>query len=187
MSRKNSTHEKLLKIITLIDTTGNASLTRLTILKKWFEIRGRLPAFALWLARRTILSNSETDGEVGALFDEALALFGQPGDTAHIANRLNIKATKDMHDRLRKFQNEFKRQHWGPVRVITNWNLMLLEKALEIYLWYPNSPTHGYKLATDYCQHYDCRFGNGLNGPSREKLKELVGFVLKVESSEIEV
>lgn len=184
---KTGTHEKLLKIIAMIDTTGNASLTRLTVLKKWFETPGRLPVFALWLARRAILLNAETCGDADALFDEALGLLGPPGDPVHIANHLNTMATKDLHSRLKNFQNVFERQHWGAVRMISNWNLMLVEQALEIYLWYPSSPTHGYKLAADYCQHFDCRFGNGLNGPSREKLKELVQFVLKVESSENEV
>lgn len=44
--------EKLIKIIDDIDTQGNASLTRLTVLKKWFEASGRknnnrLRAFAV--------------------------------------------------------------------------------------------------------------------------------------------
>ena len=42
--------EKILKIIADIDTQGNASLTRLTVLKKWFEHPGRLSVFALWVA-----------------------------------------------------------------------------------------------------------------------------------------
>lgn len=184
---KTGTHNKLLKIIATIDTTGNASLARLTVLKKWFEIPGRLPAFALWLARCAILHNSKTGDDAGVLFDEALILLGEANDPVHIANRINNTAAKNLHSRLKNFQNVFKRQHWGPVRVITNWNLMLVEHALAIYLWYPNSPTHGYKLAADYCQHYDPKFGNGLNGPSREKLKELAQFVLKVESSEHEM
>lgn len=183
---KTNTHTKLLKIIATIDDSGNASLTRLTVLKKWFETPGHLPAFALWLARRAILHNPKTDGETGALFDEALELLGTDGDSPHIANRLNIKAAKVLHDRLKNFQNVFKRQQWGPVRVVSNWDLMLVEHALEICLWYPDSPSHGYKLASDYCQHFDCRFGNGLNGPSREKLKELAEFILRVESAESE-
>lgn len=181
---KSGTHEKLLKIIATIDATGNASLTRLTVLKKWFEIPGRLPAFALWLMRRAVLCNPRTGGDAGALFDEALELLGTDGDTPHIAKRLNIKAAEGLYGRLKNFQNVFKRQQWGQVRVISNWNLMLVEHALEIYLWYPDSPAHGYKLASDYCQHFDCRFGNGLNGPSREKLKDLAEFVLRLESSE---
>jgi hypothetical protein len=181
---KSGTHEKLLKIVAMIDTTGNASLTRLTVLKKWFEIPGRLSDFALWLARRSIICTAETCTDANALFDEALVLLGPPGDPVHIANQLNTLAAKDMHSRLKNFQNVFEHHHWGAVRMISNWNLMLVEHALEIYLWYPNSPTHGYKLAADYCQYFDCRFGNGLNGPSREKLKELVQFVLDIESSE---
>lgn len=183
---KTGTYEKLLKIIATIDATGNASLTRLTVLKKWFEIPGRLPAFALWLARRAVLCNPKTGGEAGALFDDALGLLGAVGNSQHIANRLNIKAAEGLHGRLKNFQNVFKRQQWGPVRVISNWNLMLVEHALEIYLWYPNSTSHGYKLASDYCQHFDYHFGNGLNGPSREKLKDLAEYVLSVESLENE-
>lgn len=34
--------EKLLKIVEEIDERGNASLTRLTVLKKWFERAERL-------------------------------------------------------------------------------------------------------------------------------------------------
>jgi hypothetical protein len=42
------------------------------------------------------------------------------------------------------------------VRIIHNWDLMLVEQALAICLWYADSPALGYKLAADYCQHYDC-------------------------------
>lgn len=35
--------EKLLAIVEEIDAHGSASLTRLTVLKKWFEHPGRLP------------------------------------------------------------------------------------------------------------------------------------------------
>ena len=44
-----------------------------------------------------------------------------------------------------------------------------------------DSPAHGYKLAADYCQHYDSRHGNGLNGPSRTKIEEMARFVYKLE------
>jgi len=41
-------------------------------------------------------------------------------------------SAKVLHDRLREFQNEYKNQQWGPVRIIHNWDLMLLEQALAI-------------------------------------------------------
>jgi hypothetical protein len=46
--------QKLLKIADDIASKGDAALTRLTVLKKWFDQPGRLPAFALWMAYRAI-------------------------------------------------------------------------------------------------------------------------------------
>ena len=89
-----------------------------------------------------------------------------------------------LHDCLRDFQNEYQNQRWGPVRIVHNWNLMLVEQALAIYLWHQDSSAHGYKLAADYCQHYDPRYGNGLNGPSRTKIAEIVRFMFTIEALE---
>ena len=44
--------EKILKIIDDIEVQRNVPLTRLTVLKKWFESPRRLSAFGLWIARR---------------------------------------------------------------------------------------------------------------------------------------
>ena len=70
------------------------------------------------------------------------------------------------------------------MRIIRNWNLLVVEHGLEIYLWHPDSPERGYKLAADYYQHYDSRYGNGLNGPSRTKIEELVRFMYSLEALE---
>ena len=64
--------------------------------------------------------------------------------------------------------------------------LLLVEEALAICIWYPDSPVHGYKLAADYCQNYDPRYGTSLNGPSRTKLLEMVRFIFAVEAHELE-
>lgn len=61
---------------------------------------------------------------------------------------------------------------------------MLVEHALAIHLWHTNSPADGYKLAADYCQNYDPRYGNGLNGPSRTKIEEIVRFMFTIEAVE---
>ena len=61
---------------------------------------------------------------------------------------------------------------------------MLVEQGLAVYLWHPHSPSHGYKLAADYCQHYDSRYGTNLNGPSRTKIGEIVRFMFAVEAQE---
>ena len=61
---------------------------------------------------------------------------------------------------------------------------MLIEHALAAYLWHTDSPADGYKLAADYCQNYDSRYGNGLNGPSRTKIEEIVRFLFTIEPVE---
>ena len=51
--------EKLLKIVEEIDENGNASLTRLTVLKKWLERPERLSAFAIWVAARAVSAKAK--------------------------------------------------------------------------------------------------------------------------------
>ena len=168
--------EKLLKIVEEIDVYGNANLTRLTVLKKWFERTERLSAFAIWTANRAVAHKGKTTGADAKLCREARKLLKElpmPKQTA-----------QTMHERLRDYQNEYQQQRWGPVRIIKNWNLLLVEQGLAIYLRHANSPAMGYKLAADYCQHYDPRYGNGLNGPSRTKILEIVRFISTIDEAE---
>lgn len=173
--------EKLLKIVDEIDAQGQASLTRLTVLKKWFERPTRLSAFALWVAARAVSRRGKTSGAAAALFLEARTLLAGLDE---ITPQLDRQAAGRLHDRLRDFQNQHEKQQWGPVRIIHNWNLLLVEEGLSLYLWHDQSPSHGYKLAADYCQHYDPRYGKSLNGPSRTKLNEIVRFMFTIEALE---
>ena len=176
--------EKILKIIDDIDTQGNASLTRLTVLKKWFGHPGRLSAFGLWVARRAAGRPGKTKGEYAALLRETGALLGPASTRESVFAQPDRRAAEDLHTRARMAQNEFENQQWGPVRIVRCWPLMLVEEGLAIYLWRADSPSHGYKLAADWAQNYDSRHGNGLNGPSRGKLHELVRFMFAVEAIE---
>ena len=176
--------EKILKIIADIDTQGNASLTRLTVLKKWFAHPGRLPAFALWVARRAAGRPGKTKGDYAALLRETGALLGPSSTRESVFAQPDRHAATLLQTRARMAQNEFQNQQWGPVRIVHCWPLLLVEEGLAIYLWYADLPSHGYKLAADWAQNYDSRYGNGLNGPSRGKLEELVRFMFNVEAIE---
>ena len=44
--------------------------------------------------------------------------------------------------------------------------------------------TAGYRLAPDCWQNHDSRYGNGLNGPSRTKIEEIVRFMFTLEALE---
>jgi len=173
--------EKLLKIVEEIDDCGNASLTKLTVLKKWFEYPGRLAAFAIWVARRAVARKGKTSGAAAKLFREARTLLTR-SDKVH--PEVNPQEAAALHDRLRDFQNEYREDRWSRIRIVHNWNLLLVEYGLAIYLWHPDSPTRGYKLAADYCQNYDPLYGSGLNGPSRTKIGEIIRFMFTLEALE---
>ena len=176
--------EKILKIIEDIDTQGNASLTRLTVLKKWFEAPGRLSAFGLWLARRAAGRKGKTKGAAGALLDETRALLGTSSTRESYFQKIDRAVAASLHDRAREFHSEFQNQQWGPVRIIHCWPVLLVEQGLALHLGLNRDPGDGYKLAADWAQNYDPRHGNGLNGPSRGKLEELMRFMFAVEALE---
>jgi hypothetical protein len=177
----NSVLDKLYAVIHEIDDAGHANPTRLTVLKKWFQQPGRLPAFGLWVAGQAASRVDKATGTAAELFHEARTLLKGEEMTPTVPD---LVAAKDLHARLRAYQNTYQRQRWGPVRVVENWDLLLLEGGLAIYLWHQNSPSDGYRLAVKYCEHYDPRYGQDLNGPSRDRLAEIMHFIQDVEVQE---
>jgi hypothetical protein len=173
--------EKVLKIIDDIDTQGNTSLTRLTVLKKWFEHPGRLPAFGLRIARRASGRKGKTKREAGVLLNETRALLGTAATRESLFQQIDRKAAESLLDRAKAFHNEFQNQQWGPVRIIHCWPLLLVEEGLALHTGLRRHPSDGYRLAANWTQNFDSRYGNGLNGPSRGKLQELVRFMSSVE------
>ncbi len=176
--------ERLLTIVEEIDAHGSASLTRLTVLKKWFEHPGRLPAFGLWVAKRAAGRKGKTKDEAGALLDEARALLGTTATRESFLHAVDLGAAKLLRDRARDFQNTLEDHRWGPARIIHCTPLLLVEQGLTLYLGTPASPSKGYKLAANFCQHYDPRYGSNLNGPSRTKIMEIIRFMFTLEATE---
>lgn len=173
--------ERLVRVADEIGESGSASLTRITVLKKWFEQEPkRLRAFAVFLASRASARKGKTSGEAADLFREARGLLK---DADIYEPQIPEKAAEDLFLRLKSFQNEFQKQHWGAVRILKNHNLYLVEEGLRIYL-HSDSAADGYRLAASYCQNYDPRFGNSLNGPSATKIHEIVRFMITIEARE---
>lgn len=112
------------------------------------------------------------------------ALLGTTATREGFLRAVDPRDAKLLHDRARKFQNEFEQQPWGPVRIIHCWPLLLVEEGLALYLSCNDSPSAGYKLAADFCQHYDSQYGNSLIGPSRTKIREIVRFMFTLEAIE---
>jgi hypothetical protein len=178
--------EKILKVLEDIDTRGNVALTRLTVLKKWFERPGRLQVFGLWVARQAAGRKGETQDGAAALLDEARALLGSAATRESLFQQIARETAQSLHHRARMFQNDFQKQQYGPVRIIHCWPLLLVEEGLALHAGLHRHPSSGYKLAADWAQHFDTCHGNGLNRPSRAKLQKLRRFMLSVEALEDE-
>ena len=174
--------EKLLAIILMVEETGSANITRITVLKKWFERPGRLTAFGAWVAGRASARKGKTLGEAALLFDDARVLLK---GVHKVRPELNRRSAEALHRRLVDFQNEHERQGFGSVRIIMNWNLLLVEKGLALYLD-GDSPEQGYELAADFCKKYDSRFADSLTAESAAKLQELMRWMYTIEALEDE-
>jgi hypothetical protein len=174
--------DKLQGIIAQIDSSGHAELTRLTILKPWLKPPERLTAFGLWVASRAALRGPKgMDPAADQLFREAQALFSDP----RLKGTLDATAATALHRQLSAFQAQINRLRWGPVRILKDWDLMLVEEDLAIALQHTDCPSRGYKLAADFSQHYDPRYGTDLNGPSRDVLREIMDFIARREALEL--
>ena len=158
-----SLQSQLTSIIAEIDRTGHANVMRLTVLKKWFKDLGRLRAFGLWVAERAAVRRDITDGEPGDLFALARAVLLEHPPAGATPDLIE---TERLYRRLCAFQNDVIHQRWGPVRVIRNRDLLLVEEGLALYLDVRTAPTDAYRLAVEDCAHYDGRYGRDLNGPS---------------------
>jgi hypothetical protein len=172
---------KLQKIVADIEKCGHANLTRLTVLKKWFETTHRLPSFGIFIASQASQQIRKTTKDAPELLREAHEILADVD--VFEPNIPRTDATR-LHSRLEAFQNERREVQWTSVRVIHNLDLFLVESGLHLYLWHGDSPSEGYRLAANYCEHYDPRYGNGLNGPSVDRIEEIAGFVLAIESHE---
>ena len=171
---------KLQKIIADIHECGHASVTRLTVLKKWFEIPDRVPFFGVSIAK-TLKQVGKATKEAVELLHEASEMLA---DVDVFDRNIPRNDAISLHARLKSFQNERRELKWTSVRVIHNESLFLVEGGLRLYIGHCISPAAGYRLAASYCEHYDPRYGSGLNGPSVNRIEEIIGFVRAIEARE---
>ena len=173
--------EKLRDIATDIKEHGHANLTRLTVLKKWFEAPGRIMSFGAFIAIQASRQTRKTTKKAEQLLCEAREILA---DVDLFVPKIPNERAKRLHARLEAFQNDRQNTRWASVRIIHNRDLFLVESGLGLYLWYRNSPSRAYRLAASYCEHYDPRYGNGLNGPSMKRIQEIADFTIAVETRE---
>lgn len=172
--------EKLLKIVDEIDLSGSASITKLTVIKKWFSDSSRIKSFSIYLAKKACSRSGKAKSDEKELFIECRELLNL---TETISPKLPKLKVNKIIDKLFAYQNGYRKGCFTVIREIKNWNLFIIELALKSFIG-PSDPVIGYELFSKYCQHYDSKYGNSLNGPSKQKILETVRFMYVVEAKE---
>jgi hypothetical protein len=173
--------EKIVSILQDVDRFGSQEPSRLTVLKKWFQVPSRLKSFAIFVAKRALSRSGKVKSDEKELFRLSRELLNGVGV---VKPSVDKRRAKGLCRKLHNFQKDRKSTRWAVVRIIKNWNLFLVEQGLQIYLDRANDVAAGYKLASDYCRHYDPRYGSTLNSGSKHKLKEVISFMFAIEACE---
>lgn len=87
-----------------------------------------------------------------------------------------LSALRAARSALEASQNQYQHQAWGPVRLIESREAVLVEDAIACLLFPSQSSDWGYRLARDYAERYDPRYGTGLIPQSALAVEEIAVF-----------
>ena len=156
------------------------NITRLTMLKSLCSDPDAAAQFALCIARKTQQrmkrpgrSQSKKQQRYHRLVSLALRRL-----TAYFKNPAE-EADTDLHESLseiRSVQDRYEHQRWGLVRIIESMELLVIETALQCVLHPWASSDLGYRLARQYAERYNPRYGTGLIPASAPFMDDIVEF-----------
>jgi repressor LexA len=161
------------------------SITRLTVLKSLSQQPEVANRFVTHLAQRTRQKLEERARRPGYLSKKDWARHHEMIDRAVTAlKRYLDKPSEDGRSRLWTIfhelageQNEYRRIYGGPVRVIKDHDLLLVENALRTILGdEASTPLWAYQTARCYAERYDSSHGAGLTPASAPLLQDIADF-----------
>jgi hypothetical protein len=82
----------------------------------------------------------------------------------------------DLLHELKSLQDNHENQRWGPVRIISNSETLVVEYAVECFLSRSKAPVWAYRLGQTYAEEYDSKFGDGLVPKSAPMVEEIARF-----------
>jgi len=77
---------------------------------------------------------------------------------------------------VRAIQDRYEQQAWGPVRMIQSIEVLMIEYALSSLLQPTASADWGYRLARQYAERYNSRYGTGLIPESAPMVEDMADF-----------
>jgi hypothetical protein len=159
------------------------NITRLTTLKSLCEDATAAACFAVHLAQLTYRKMREKACPFH-LDPQQWEYYKQVVDEAiRQMQRYLEEPTEEAADLVqawlsdvRAIQNTYRNQAWGPVRIIHSTEVLLIEYALSCLLQPTASADWGYRLARQYAERYDSRYGTGLIPESALLVEDIADF-----------
>jgi hypothetical protein len=189
MSPRRSSHpltarvHKLAQMAADLRQGASFNITRLTTVKRLCADSAAAARFALYLAERT------RERMLQHVHPSHLAPERWEGFQQQVATGVEcmrryldrptpeaLEALRAARSALKEAQNQYRHLGWGPVRIIESREALLVEDATACILLPHQSADWGYKLARDYAERYDPRYGNGLIPDSAPYVEEIADF-----------
>lgn len=155
-------------------------IIRLTMLKSLCSDQEAAAQFALYIAKKTQQrmkrpgrAPSKTQQRYQQLVGSAvrrMAIHLKEGTTE------TESSLDGVHSEIQGVQNQHEHQQWGPVRIIKSRELLVVETSLECVLHPWASSDLGYRLARQYAERYDSRYGTGLIPKSAPMVEDIAEF-----------
>ncbi len=174
---------QLATIATELHEGASFNITRLTTLKSLCEDATAAAHFAVHLAKLTHKKMQEKPCP-SHLDPEKWAHYKQVVDTAFRAMQRYVEQPTPqttnplwgLQSQVRAVQDRYEQQAWGPVRIIHSTEVLLIEYALSCLLQPTASGDWGYRLARQYAERYNARYGTGLIPESAPMVEDIADF-----------
>jgi len=159
------------------------SVTRLTSIKSLCTDSTASQEFSLYIASLTRLKIN-TRNKPDHLNPKQWLRFKQAVENALIA----LKAAREQGmeknrarlwailQELKSLQDTYENQEWGPVRIVSSSETLVVEYAVECFLSTSQAPYWAYVLARTYAEQYDSRYGVGLIPTSAPMVEDIARF-----------
>ena len=169
-------------------------ITRLTILKSLCSEPAVANRFVHYLAQKTWervrqgKGHSQHRGKRKNLPHQQMMIDALAGmdDWLQQPNEALRKKLRELLWRMQAEQNDQKPVPFGAVRIIHDWDLLLIEDALRCLLDDPQTVGHAaYQMARNYAECYDSRYPSGLIPKSASLVQDMVDFWVEVYGVEL--
>jgi hypothetical protein len=159
-------------------------VTRLTGVKNLCREPAVAARFVTYLARITLQRVEQGQGRTRQRLDAKADRHRQLMTEAVVALEQWLDSpTESLRQRLwellgqmRREQNEYQNIPFGAVRLVRDWDLLLIEEAVQCILRPDGAPYWAYQIARDYAERSSSRYAHGLTPDSAPLVQDIADY-----------